>query len=113
MVWTLVVSGMKKALEIGKFGTRSLNFGGKTPSVLVGQSVNWYYDKDAKIGKLSVEKNGLKTLKESMSIPTVIKEGIKEDQAVVFLTENAMFFAPYSKGQEYLERILRKEGVKF
>lgn len=112
MVWQLVVSGQRNALQVGKFGTRSLNFGGKTPASLVGKNANWYYDKETKVAKLAVEKTGLKNLKESMSIPKSIKEGIKEDQAVVFLDENALFFAPYSKGEEYLKKILKREGIE-
>jgi uncharacterized protein YjcR len=113
MVWQLVVSGRRtNALQVGKFGTRSLKFGGKTPNVLVDKNANWYFDRETKIAKLQVEKNGMKNIKASLSIPKPILEGIKEEQAVVYLDENALFLAPYSKGEEYLKKILKKDGIE-
>lgn len=112
MVWQLIVSGKRRnALQVGTFGIRSLKFGGKTPECLVEKNANWYFDKEMGIAKLQVEKNGIKTIKPSMSIPKPVSEGLKEEQAVVYLDEDAMFFVPYSKGEEYLKKILKKEGV--
>jgi len=113
MVWQLVVSGTKAALQIGEFGVKTINFGGKTPKNMVGKQANWYLDKETKIAKLCLERNGIKNLHNSFSLPKLIKDTLKEDQAVVFLSEDTLFISPYSRGQEYLERTLKKEEVKF
>lgn len=112
MSWELVVCGIHGGLEIGSFGVKTINFNIKSPKNIRGKNANWYFDSDAKVAKIQVEKDGLKLIKMSVGIPKAIHDKLNEEMAVVYLAEDALYISSYKKGQEYLKAFLKANEVK-
>jgi hypothetical protein len=110
MTWQLVQSGIRISLQVGQFAVRQTTNSVKMPKQFVGKQANWYLDKELKIGKMKLEKDGMKKVAVCSMMPKLMKETIG-DQAVVYLDEDSMYFCPYKLGQEYLTKFLKKEGI--
>lgn len=108
----LVISHGNRGLKLGEFSVRSLTTM-KTPEHLVEKNYNWYFDKESKILKAEIAKDGLKIFRTQITIPQKVKDALKEDQCIVFVEDNALYFGSYKLGQENLEKILRRDKVKF
>lgn len=111
MAWQLIQVFGGRGLKTGEFGVKVINNNIKTPSTMVGKTCNWFLDDTMKIAKLQLDKEGIKTLHATISIPRVIKEKFAEEQAVVYMAEDAIYFTPYKKGQEHLSKFLKAQRI--
>ncbi len=107
-MWELVKSNAR-GIRLGTFQVR------QTPSITYegykGKAFNWYLDRTNKIAKLQFERDGMKTAGEMISIPKTVLDFLAEKQFILWMDENVAFISPYKKGQEVLERFLKREGI--
>lgn len=107
-MWELVKSNAR-GIRLGTFQVR------RTPSISYegykGKAFNWYIDRTLKIAKLQFERDGMKTAGDMISIPTAVREQLGEEQFILWMDENVAFITPYKKGQEQLEKYLKREGI--
>lgn len=111
MSWQLIQVFGGRGLKTGEFGVKIITNNIKTPSFMSGKTANWYLDDSLMIAKIQLEKDGIKTLHASLSVPRIIKEKFKEEQTVVYMAEDAIYFTPYKKGQEHLSKFLKAQKV--
>jgi hypothetical protein len=108
MAWELIKSFGTRGMRIGEFTVRGKTF---CPKLFEDKSFNWYMDKKILVAKMQIDKNGLKKVHATVTIPNPIQKMIAETQFICYLDEDTIYVSPYSKGQEYLEKILRIEKV--
>lgn len=107
-MWEIVKTNAR-GIKLGTFQAR------KTMSITYsgyeGKPFTWYVDRALKIAKLQFEKNGVKTAGKMISLPTAVQDMLgKDEEFILWMDEDVAFMSPYKKGQEFLEKFLKKEG---
>ena len=110
MNWELVKQANKRSMRVGAFCVKGTTF---NPKMFEGLTYSWYLDRKTLVGKLQVEKNGLKSVGTTVTVPQDIVQTLKDEQFVLFIDENAIYVSSYKRGQDALEKALKLEGVAF
>jgi hypothetical protein len=104
------VGAHKMPLQIGEFGVKGLRSNFKIFE-LQGRKCMWFVDSRNKVCKLEFNKNYKLVAKATIGIPLFVKKYFKENEAIIYRDENAIYLSPYALGQEHLEKFLASEKV--
>ena len=115
MAWEKIMKADRSsAIQLNSFLVRSVKgmFLG-LPKGYDGELIQWYVNKDKKIAKGVIGELTGHTIKNNhTTIPKPVKDILLEDMTILFCTKNTIYLSLYSNGQEYLEKILKEEGIK-
>jgi hypothetical protein len=79
------------------------------PMQFRGQLSSWYLDREKKIAKLKIEKEGLKKLHKTITIPKEILKAIGEDQFIKIYNKNGLYIGGYKAGSERIVKLMKVE----
>lgn len=111
MTWEIIEPYTRQGWQMGTVIVRSVKTSVTVPKPLVGKTFNWQYDAKENIAKIQVEEKSLHRLRKSVSFPKKLRELFKDDQAVCFYDEDAIYFATYKAGQKKLIAFLKSQRV--
>ena len=108
MEWIKITSSGRRKMHIGDFKVISNTSAFGLLEEHKGRTHNKYLHEKLKLVKFAFEKDGMFKSKTNVTINKQINERLdKETQLVAYYDKDAIYLAPYSLGQEYIEKFLR------
>lgn len=110
MTWESFVPKYKTGITIGCFTVRDLGTGALgMPKLYEGKKHLIFVDKKRGIVKIAFGDKG----REQRTLGTSwLKEIIGENSCIAYHDEDEMYLSPYSKGEEYLRKVLLELKIK-
>ena len=99
----------KTKFIIGVFVVKKINHTLTMPNSFKGKLYDKYANRKNRCVKFVFGKNGLYVSKTAISINSMVKDVIGEDQVIAYATENVIYITPYKLGQEHLEKLIKMD----
>jgi hypothetical protein len=111
MAWKLIESLGKQPWVIGEVRVKTIKTSFSIPKSLTGQGFNWYFDETEGIAKIQLEEKAIRKIGVTACFPKHLREMFKDDQAVCYYDEDALYFGTYKAGQTKLMSFLKRTKV--
>jgi hypothetical protein len=111
MAWKLIEPFQRTRWSIGQIAVKSVKNSVIMPKELVGKGFNWYFEDVEGIVKLELNDKSIRKLGHAASFPKQLRELFKDDQAVCYYDEDAIYFATYKAGQKKLVSFLKQNKI--
>jgi hypothetical protein len=110
MTWEKIVGWERVAWN--KYSPRSQSINSKVihvPIELRNEQASWYLDREKKLAKLKLEKDGLRKLNKTIAVPKEVLKALNEDQFIKVFNESGIYIGGYKAGSERIIKIMKSE----
>ena len=111
MAWKLIEPHQRARWQIGQIIVKNVKNSILLPKELQGKGFNWYYDEADGIAKMQIEEKSMRKIGVSAGFPKQLRLLFKEEQAVCFYDENALYFSSYKAGDKKLIAFLKQKKI--
>jgi hypothetical protein len=111
MAWSLIEPYQRLGWQMGTIAVRTVKTSFVVPKALNGRGFNWYFDEKENVVKMQIEDKSIHKLHRSVCFPKQLRELFKDEQAVCYYDEDAIYFARYKDGQKKLVTFLKQQKV--